>query len=111
MVFSAPIQMIFSGKWHFSAIIASPIAAFLAACSMVLGLLILSFGQIPCLVWLNDKVYEALKDLFEFFGSWPASGWVGYVVFISGLLLLAVALCVLRKRKLNMPARRRDVSD
>ena len=96
MVFSAPIQMIFSGKWHFSAIIASPIAAFLAACSMVLGLLILSFGQIPCLVWLNDKVYEALKGLFEFFGSWPASGWVVYVVFISIVILFAFLTVVAR---------------
>lgn len=105
MVFSAPIQMVFTGKWHMSAIIASPIAAFLAACSMVLGLLILSFGQIHCLVWLNDKVYAALKKLFEYFGSWQASGWVRYVVFLSVVILLALLTVIVQS-----VARRRSIA-
>ena len=97
LVLSAPIQMFLTGKWYPAAIIASPIAGFLAACSMVLGMLLLAFGRIGILVWLNANVYSALEKVFTFFGSLPSSGWWGYLVLLSLVALPFVALGIVRR--------------
>ena len=102
LVLSAPVQMMLTGSWHPAAIAASPVAGLLAACSMIIGLFVLAFGRTACLMQLNSVVHDALKSLFEFFGTWPSSGWAGYVVFLSLLtisfLLTVIVRAFMRKR-------------
>ncbi len=97
MVLSAPIQLLFDGKWHPAAIVASPVAAFLAACSMVLGLLLLAFGRMGFLVRLNGHVYQALEGMFSLFGAWPSAGWKGYALFVAALALALLVSAIVRK--------------
>lgn len=97
LVLSAPIQMFLTGKWYPAAIIASPVAGFLAACSMVMGLLLLAFGRIGILVWLNGHVYSALESVFSFFGTLPSSGWFGYLILLFLISLPFFALWLVRR--------------
>lgn len=91
LVFTAPIQMLSNGFWCPSAILASPPAGLLAACSMFLGLMELSFGKAPLLVKLNGLVYSLMNRLFDVFGRWPKAGWVGYVIFVVLIAMLLSA--------------------
>ena len=88
LLFSAPVQMLSNGFWCPCAIIASPLAAFLAALSMGLGLLNLAFGRVSILVNLNGFVYSLMERLFDSFSTWPKASWPGYVVFVASLALL-----------------------
>jgi len=97
LVLSAPIQMFLTGQWYPAAIIASPIAGFLAASSMVLGMLLLAFGRVDFLVWLNAHVYSALETIFTFFGSLPSSGWWGYLTLLSLVALPFVVLWIVHR--------------
>ena len=98
LVFSVPVLMLTDGCWHPSVLIVSPLAALLAAASMLLGLLILSFGQVGFLMAVNGRVYEAMERLFIFGGNIPSLGWTGYAVLLSMLLLLGALIAVFRKR-------------
>ena len=88
LLFSAPVQMLANGFWCPAAILASPPAGLLAAFSMVLGLLELSFGRLSILVKLNSLVYSTMDRLFDTFSLWPKAGWVGYAVFVVLVVLL-----------------------
>jgi hypothetical protein len=96
MLLSAPIQMILSGRWYPAAIVASPVAGLLVAISMLLGLLLLLFGKLQPLLWLNDKVYLALENVFTYFGSWQPSKWKGYVVLICVLCSVVIVFASVR---------------
>ena len=88
LLFTAPVQMLASGFWCPSAILASPLSGLLAACSMILGILELAFGRLTLLVKLNGLVYSLMDRLFDAFSLWPKAGWVGYAVFVSLVVLL-----------------------
>lgn len=98
LLFSAPVQILANGLWCPAAIIASPIAGLLAACSMILGLLELSFGRLTILVKLNGFVYSLMDKLFDTFSRWPRAGWVGYAVFASLVMLLLLFNCWERRK-------------
>ena len=91
LVFTAPIQMLSNGFWSPAAILSSPLAGLLAACSMVLGLLELTLGKLTVLVKLNGFVYSTMDRLFDAFGNWPRSGWTGYIFFVALIVLLLSA--------------------
>ena len=91
LLFSVPVQMLANGYWCPSAIISSPLAGLFAAFSMVIGLLELSFGHLPILVKLNALVYSLMERLFDTFGHWPRSGWVGYIFFVALIALMLSA--------------------
>ena len=91
MLLSAPIQMMINGQWYPAVIVASPLAGFLVACSMVLGLLMLALGRIGFLVRLNMKVFEGLKAVLTYFGSWKSSTWTGYCILVAAL---AAVVCL-----------------
>jgi hypothetical protein len=89
--------MFLTGKWYPAAIIASPIAGFLAAISMVLGMLLLTFGRLDILVRLNVHVYSALESIFTFFATLPSSGWWGYLTLLSLVALPFVVLWIVHR--------------
>ena len=97
LVLSAPIQILLTGKWYPAAIVASPVAGFLAACSMIMGMLQLAFGRIGILIWLNAHVYSALESVFTFFGTLPSAGWLGYLVLLVLIAMPIVALRIIRR--------------
>ncbi|MBO6048668.1 MAG: hypothetical protein J6P33_02665, partial [Spirochaetales bacterium] len=97
LILSAPIQMFLTGRWYPGAIIAAPVAGFLAACSMIMGMLLLAFGRIGLLVRLNAHVYSALESVFTFFGTFPSSGWIGYLVLLVLTTLPFLALRLERR--------------
>ena len=97
LVLSAPVQMFLTGCWYPAAIIASPIAGFLAAISMVLGMLLLAFGRLDILVRLNVHVYSALESIFTFFATLPSSGWWGYLTLLSLVALPFVVLWIVHR--------------
>ena len=97
LLFSAPVQMLSNGFWCPCAILASPLAALIAALSMILGLLELFFGKVTILVSLNSFVYNLMERLFYTFSRWPRAGWTGYCVFV-GLIVLMVSANRLDRR-------------
>lgn len=97
LILSAPIQMFLTGRWYPVAIIAAPISGFLAACSMVIGMLLLAFGRIGFLVRLNSHVYSSLESVFTFFGTLPSAGWLGYLVLLVLIAMPFFALRIIRR--------------
>ena len=102
LVLSAPVQMVLNGSWHPAAVLASPLAASLAAASMAVGYLLLIFGQVPILMKANSLIFMAMEKLFVVFGAFPSFGWFGYLVFLVVLSipfgLLALSRNQLAKR-------------
>ena len=88
LVVSAPVYIICNGFWNPASVIAAPAAGFLAACSMSLGLLTLSFGRTDFLLKSNSFVYRCMDRLFDILMGIPTAGWVGYAVLVGVLLLL-----------------------
>ena len=98
LLLCAPVQLIQDGQWCPVAIIVSPLASLLITISMGIGLLMLSFGRLECLVWMNRLVYDLLTKVFEFFGSFPKAGWCGYAIMVSIVIVLEVFCLLYRKR-------------
>ncbi len=97
LLFCAPVQLIQDGQWCPVSILVSPIASLLVAISMSLGLLILSFSRLEFLIRLNSLVYNTLSFVFEFFGTFPKAGWLGYLIMVLIVAVLEV-LCLLYKK-------------
>ena len=90
LVISAPVYILSNGFWSPASIIAAPAAGFLAACSMSLGLLTLSFGRTEFLLNANGFVYNCMDRLFDILMGIPTAGWAGYAVLVGVPLLLYV---------------------
>lgn len=88
LVLSAPVYILNNGFWSPAAIIAAPIAGFLAACSMSIGLLMLPFGRAEFMLQANGFVYECMDRLFDLLLSIPSAGWIGYMILVVFLILL-----------------------
>ena len=99
LLFTAPVQMLSNGFWCPCAIIASPLAGLLAALSMILGLLELSFGKVTVLVRLNGLVYSLMERLFDTFSRWPKAAWPGYAMFVASIGLVFIINHLERKSK------------
>ena len=99
LILCAPVQLIQDGSWRPVAILVSPLASFLITISMVLGLLLLSFGRLQFLIWLNRLVYDTLTKLFTIFANFPKAGWTGYVIMVSLVLGLEIFCLLYTKRR------------
>ena len=88
LVISVPVYILINGFWNPASIIAAPAAGFLAACSMTLGLLTLSFGRTEFLLSANGFVYNCMDRLFDILMGIPTSGWTGYAELVGILILL-----------------------
>ncbi len=99
LIFCAPVQLINDGTWCPVSILVSPLASFLITISMVLGVILLSFGRLEFLTRLNSLVYTTLLKLFEFFSKFPKAGWLGYAIMIVAVIALEVFCLIYRKRR------------
>ena len=99
LLLCAPVQLLQDGSWRPVAILVSPLASLLITFSMVLGLLLLSFGRLQFLIWLNRLVYNALTKLFTGFANFPKAGWLGYAIMVALVLGLEVFCLLYVKRK------------
>lgn len=103
LLLNAPVQLLFTGCWYPLSIFAGPVAAFLAACSMSLGLLKLAFPAWHLIDRANNIVFNSMSSLFEHF-SRAGLFWKGYLAFLGLLALvfaLAMALKIQEKQKLQ----------
>lgn len=98
LLLCAPVQLIQDGIWCPVSILVSPIAGLLITFSMGIGLLILSCGRIQFLVWLNRLVYNALTAVFDFFGTFPKAGWLGYAIMVLIVVIVEIVCLIFRKR-------------
>lgn len=98
LLLCAPVQLIQDGTWCPVAILASPIAGLLITFSMTIGLLMLSFGKIDFLVRCNSLVYNLLAKIFDFFGTFPKAGWIGYAIMILIVVIVEITCLLYRKR-------------
>ena len=99
LIFCAPVQLINDGTWCPVSILVSPLASFLITISMVLGVIMLSFGRVEFLTRLNSLVYTALLKIFEFFSKFPKAGWLGYAIMVVAVIGLEVFCLIYRKRR------------
>ena len=99
LLLCAPVQLLNDGFWCPVALIVSSLASFLVTLSMGIGLLILSFGRLNCLIWLNSLVYNLLSKIFEFFGNVPKAGWFSYGIMVLAVVVLEVVCLLYRKRQ------------
>lgn len=90
LVISAPVYILNNGFWNPASIIASPFAGFLAACSMLIGLLMLPFGRTEFLLQADGFVYSCMDRLFDILMGIPTAGWIGYMILVVFLVLLYV---------------------
>ncbi len=98
LIFSVPLYMVTSGRWYPAVLLASPIAASLAAASMVIGILMLLFGRIGILLKVNSLIYAIFEKILIFFGRFPSFGWIGFLVLLALILLIVLSLALARNR-------------
>ena len=98
LILSAPVYIVRNGSWNPASIIASPAAAFLAACSMSLGLLTMMFGRLAFLQQVNGFIYTCMNRLFDLLSDLPALRWTGYAVMTATILLLYLLLLIIHRR-------------
>ncbi len=111
LVFCIPVQMASNGCWSPSVILVSPLAGFLAAFSMVMGILLLIFGRVDFLLQVNGFVYNAMDGLFGLFEFLPKAGWVGYGILLASLSLVLLSVLLLRRAMRRRALRESGVID
>lgn len=88
LLYCAPAQIITTGGWNPIAILISPIAGFLAAASMSIGLLLIVFGRVGLLLGANKLVFGLFERLFSTFSELPPAGWPEYIAMVASMLAL-----------------------
>ena len=90
VVYNAPLQMLLTGEWHPSAIIAGPPAALLVSVQMALCLAGLAFPGVRFFPRAAEYSSSLLQRLFTLFSSFPASGLKGYILLLVFCLVSVI---------------------